>query len=412
MRLIFRIAFRNLFRNMRRSAITIGSLALGLALIFWLQSILRGQNQSLIEAIASAQIGHLQISRGDFRDDRQLHQFFDVSQLGEQYRLPDGAYQSPRIYLPSLVSSGEASYPVSTIGVSPESEIKVTDLFSHLVSGNFLDNSETTECEKKELIISETMAKRLNVNLGDKIVILAAAADGTTGNELLRIKGIFNTGSTEFDNTVTFAHIECAKKIAAISGIHEIAIRLPNDDNTQNHLKAIQTYLPPNLRATSWSDILPKMATIIRFNTSMLMMISVALFIVITLGIVNNLIVGVFERSKEFGVMMALGTPPKIIVFTVLFESMLMVLIAIVLGTGLGAIGVSYHSFFGFDTTPFLGKDAMIGAFRVDPIVHPKVDLLGYFKMVFGSFLLINVAACYPAWRATRFKPIEVMSGR
>lgn len=409
MTFFLRMAIRNLRRNFRRSLITVSSISLGLALIFWMQAVLEGQSYNVISAITSAHLGHLQIQRKDFALNRQPDQFFLPSLAGDYAsKLPPGSSTSDRIYLPVLLSTSDGTTLVQLEGVDPERERKTSTLADIIVEGEFL-KPETGDCESRQLVISKMTAKSLGVGLGNKMVLMTQATDGTLGNELLRVVGLYETGAVEFDRSIALTTRQCAQKIAVMNGIHEIAILLPNNDQTLKLQEEIAKILDPTLQITNWGEALPRMRTVLRYNASMLVMVSIMTFIVMTLGILNTILVSVVERTREFGLMTSLGTKSSVVIFLVLTETLMTGAISVGVGTFLGWAAVFYHQINGFDASIFLGNTPMVGMFKLSPIAKPILNFTDYFKLVAASFSFVTIAGLYPAMKAARMKPIEAM---
>ncbi|MBL7716143.1 MAG: ABC transporter permease [Bdellovibrionales bacterium] len=404
------MAIRNLRRNFRRSIITISSISLGLALIFWMQAVLEGQNYNVVAAITAAHLGHLQIQRKDFALNRQPDQYFTPAMAGNfEKHLPPGSSFSERIYLPVLLSTSEGTTLVQLEGIDPVRERKTSTLADIIKEGEFLKPETKPDCDSRQLIVSKMTAKSLGVGLGMKMVTMTQATDGTLGNELLRVSGTFETGAVEFDRSVALTTRECAQKIAVMNGVHEIAILLPNDTHTLEIQKKIAEGLDPSLQITNWGEALPRMLTVLRYNSSMLVMVSAMTFIVMTLGILNTILVSVVERTREFGLMTSLGTKSNVVIFLVMTETLMTGAISVVIGTALGWSVVLYHQINGFDATWFLGRAPMVGMFKLSTISTPILNLAGYFKLVAASFGFVTLAGLYPALKASRMKPIEAM---
>jgi ABC-type lipoprotein release transport system permease subunit len=407
MPLLLRIAARNLFRNLRRTIITMLTIAFGLAVILWLQCVLAGRNKHIIESITTTYTGNVQLFREDYLKDRLIQ--FSFAPIALPAGMPEGTFAAQRIHLPALVSSGEQSVPIQLEGIEPEAEARVTNVKHNLSKGEYLVNDPGPDCESRQIYIGKKLSDLLKVDVGNKIVILAQAADGTLGNELFRVKGIYDSGSPDFDKSFAFAPISCVAKVGAITGIHEIAIRIPDIGKEFEVRDALAKIAPPGVKVTTWRESLPGMATMVKYNEATLVMIASMLFIVITLGIVNTLLMSVFERTREFGVMIALGTTPWQLRSLVVLESLTLGIVASAIGMFLGAAVVLYHQKYGFDLKPFLGDHSSLDQFRLDLTIYPVFKFIPFLKSVATMMGFIVLAGLYPAWRASMLKPVEAM---
>lgn len=409
MLLVLRLALRNLTRHFRRSLITILSIGFALAVILWLQAILAGSNKNIIDTITSTSYGHMQIFRADYQKDHLIQQTFPLSDLKlEDLASKEHFEWAPRLILPSLISSGEQSFPIVLEGIDPAREAKVTNVRDNLAKGEFLRPEENGQCTHA-VYMSRSLARLLNVKLGNKVVLLAQASDGTLGNELLRIKGLFDSGSPDYDKGIVFTTLPCVRQIGVLKGVHEIAVHVSSGGDEVQIRQDIKQRLPQGLTVMTWRQIQPRLAAMTNFNDASLILVSLMLFIVISLGILNTFLVTVFERTTEFGVMMALGTAPWRIVALVLSESLFLGLAASLIGILVGAAVIAYHYHTGFDLTPLVGNSLAVGSFKLKLLIYPIFNLTGALKAVAITLLVVLAAAIYPAIRASRLRPIDAI---
>ncbi len=382
------------------------SIAFGVAVLFWIQCILAGRNENMIQKITSTYTGHLQVARKDYNESHLPAMSFNTE---PRWPVEVQDQVSPRVHLPSLISSGEDSVPVMLEGIVPNSEARITRLKEELIQGEFLSDDARPTCDRHEVYIGQKLATLLHVGLGDKIVILAQATDGTLGNELLRVKGLFNSGSPDFDKSYVFSTLGCVQRIGSLNGIHEWVVRLKSSKSEERIKAMIAATLDQNVEVSTWREALPGVANMLKFNSATFQMITVILLIVIVLGVVNTMVMSVFERTKEFGVMLALGTTPGQLRWLVVAECLLTGAISILAGSILGILAVCYHRFFGFDLSPFFGKTTGSDGFQFDMIIHPIFEVGPFFKLIATIFIFILLAGLYPAYRASVLKPAETM---
>lgn len=406
------MAMRNLRRHLRRTILTASSIAIGLAIVLWLQCILAGRSKNIVDTVTSSYSGYLQLYNSKYLEDKALQQTFKtippqtVHALGKQSKI------THRVQLPSLISTGENSAPILLVGIEPENETQITRLKDYLKDGNFPIPDPDPTCPSRQIYIGKGMAKFLNAEIGSKAVILAQASDGTLGNELFKIVGTFQSKSAAFDKAIAFAPIACVKKVGIIDGNHEAVISLP--DGTQiedpSFIESITKTLPPEMKLTTWRETQPAVANLIRFNDLFFKIISTILYSVIVLGIINTMFMSVMERTREFGVMIAVGTTPKQLVTIVLLESLILGVISSLVGLCIGSIVVWYHSRMGFDISILTGNKYSVDQFSFDPLVYPVLSILPFLKTVFITVLFVMAAGFLPALRASRLKPVEAMS--
>lgn len=412
-----KLAFRNIVRNANRNKFVIASIAMGLSTIFWMKSIFSGHNQNMIQVATTTFIGAVQIHSPEFLKNKSVLEHFSTDELDQKLSSVQDISIAKRIYFPSLISTASDSSLGLVYGIEPEKESKVTELKNNLVRGSYLQEEPKDGCELKEIYLSEKLSDKLKADLGDKIVIMGQAVDGTTGNDLFRVAGIFNTGSGDFDQAHSFIHLRCAQSLAALQNrVHEVAIQpaktiKKTDTELQEEIKKLfaGSEQTNKLEVTTWREFLPNLATMVRVNGGVMNMITFIFFLVITLGVVNSMLMSIFERTKEFGVMLALGVTPGQVRKIIFYESLMLALLSGAVGTLIGFAAVSYHHRYGFDITPFIGgknKSSFVG-FKFKPTVYPMIEWALYLKLLLLEISFIVLAGIYPAAKAARVEPIE-----
>ncbi len=415
MKIYLLLALRNLRRNLRRTLLTISGMAAGFAVLLWLTCILKGTNQQIVDDVTSTQVGHLQVWRTEYLEDPLLSFTFTPKMEEVRRLLPAGSLTAERIFLPALISSGEQSVPISLTGIDPASEAQVTQILASKVEGEYLSSQPDPDCTEREIYLSRALAGLLKVGLGDKVVVLAQAADGTLGNELLRVRGMFDTGSRAYDRSVAFASLSCVRKIGAVTGDHEIVVKLPSNVSIATAQLALQKGIGDigdGLKLTTWREAVPPLAGMVSFNEATLLLISLVLFGVTAFGVVNTLLMSVFERTREFGVMLALGVTPTGVCALILIEAALIGVLAAVIGTILGVLVVSYHFHAGFDLRPFLGTDFVVNQFKLTTLVHPIFSFDRYFILIGATMFFATIAGLIPALHAAKMNVVEAIRHR
>lgn len=421
MKLVLKMAFRNMLRNYRRTAITVLSIALGLAIILWLQCLLSGSNRTAIEKVTSSQVGKIQLIHPAYLEERNPKYFLpaepgDLAAFLAREFPGEDVHFSPRVHLPSLVSSGENSLSIVFTGIDPERERQVTILPTYRYQGEYLEADPSKDCEKRQIIVGKTLADLLKVELGGKIVLLTQAADGTLGNDLFRVRGIYDSGSREYDRGFAYTTLNCAQKLGAVAGIHEIALNFKDEESEAKIYSALQAhYADPAAhggvayRVSSWREMLPRVSTLMKYNSASIVIVSVMLFMLINLGIINTFLISIFERTREFGVMMALGTPARSVLGVVLAECFVMSVVATVLGVAIAVPLILYHMRNGFDITPLTGTEFSISAFKMDRLIHPVFRFAPFFRSLGFTIIAVCAAGVFPAYRASRLQPIDAI---
>ncbi len=400
------IAARNILRNRRRTAITAGGTAFGIVAFVFLFGYFDGFGEELVENTTRYVTGHIQLERAGFRRDLAPElALADAGTLLERVRAaPQVEAAAPRVQAQGLASSAAKSEGIMLFGIEPESERRLTFIHRTIVEGRPLAAGAD-----RDIVVGRTLAAKLGVRLGEKVVVMAQAADGELGTAAYRVRGIFATESGSFDGAMAFVNLPAAQSLLALgSRVSTINIRLRERDALDQGLQDLRQRIPtPGIVFTPWHELLPQVDEMVRLNRVISNIVLAIAFLVIAMAIMNTVFMAVAERTREFGVMMALGTPPAAIERMVIYETLVLMALASLLGYGLGAALVVYYGRGGIDLSGFFrGYSAIPG---LTGIVHPKL-LAGH---IGPPGLLLFVASVgvslYPARQAARLDPVRAI---
>lgn len=403
------IAGRNILRNRRRTAITAGGTAFGIVAFVFLFSYFDGFGEDLIENSTRYVTGHVQIERAGLRQDHAPELAFENSatllqQLGA---VPEVEAAAPRVQAQALASSAAKSEGIMLVGISPEAERAVTFIHRTIVEGQPL--AEGAEGADRDIVVGRRLAERLGVRLGEKMVVMAQAANGELGTAAYRVRGIFATESDSFDGTMAFVTLPAAQSLLALgSRISTINLRLRDRATLADGLPALRRLAgPAGLSVEPWQALLPQVDDMVRLIRVISNIILAVAFLVIAMAIMNTVFMAVAERTREFGVMMALGTPPAAIERMIVYETLALMLLASIVGYGIGIALVAYYGGQGLDMSGFFRGYAAIPG--LTGIVHPTL-VAGHIVVpglvLFVASVLISL---YPAARAARLDPVRAI---
>lgn len=411
---LWQIAWRNLGRNVKRTTITVAAIALGYTMLLLFACLLEGIRQQMIENGTGLVLSHLQVHAPDYYPDRSLYHTIggqkgtDVQQLRAALEtLPAVRAASPRVYGYGLVSTQEHSAGAELLGVEPTQEARVTTLHTRIFHGHYL-----SEQDPHGIVLGDKLAALLRVGLGSEVVIVTHAADGSIGNDLYRVRGIFHTGSDVLDRTLVLMPLRTVQDLLGLEAnrVHEIALHLTNAAEATAVAAAVQQHLRPLLavEAHAWPALAPELAEYARLNRSSTAILFAIVFVVAVIGVMNTMLMAVFERTRELGVLMALGMRPSSVVGLVLAEAGLLAIVSLLLGGGLSIPFLWYLAAYGLDLRRVLDSLSIVGVV-LDPIWYGRHDLATYLQAGLGLALTAMAAALYPALRAARLHPVEAM---
>jgi putative ABC transport system permease protein len=400
------IAARSILRNRRRTAIVIGGTAFSIFAFVFIFGFFDGFFDEMVENSTRYMTGHVQLERAGFRKDLAPElAIAEPQRLLQQVReVPNVAAATPRVQAQALASSASKSEGILLVGVDPDAERKVTFIHDTIVDGRAIEPGAD-----REIMIGRRLAEKLRVRLGEKIVVMAQAADGELGSAAYRVSGIFATESSAFDGVVAFVTLPAAQSLLALgTRVSTVNLRLADRavlDRTAGELRPLVA--ARGMVLAPWQELLPQLEEMLRFNRIVSDIILAVLLLVVATAVMNTVFMAVAERTREFGVMMALGTPPGAIRRIVVYETLVLLVLASLLGYGVGAVVVEYFGRSGIDLSGFFRGYSTIPG--LTGIVHPKV----FFKTTVppGIALLIAgvLVSLYPAASATRLDPARAI---
>ncbi|PIQ89455.1 MAG: hypothetical protein COV72_02820 [Candidatus Omnitrophica bacterium CG11_big_fil_rev_8_21_14_0_20_42_13] len=400
-----KIALRNIIRNKRRSLITVSAVGFGLGALIFIWSFVDGAHIQMIENYTSLLTGHIQIHSRGFNQREQLE--INISNPQEIINIIEDesplVEASPRIKAFGLISSPEYSSGIIILGVDPLQEIKVSSLHKRLKSGEFLD-----EAESNEIVIGESLARNLNVSLGDKVVIMSQAFDGSIAAGAYYVKGVLDTGAEEIDKSVVLIAYDAAQELFVMPDrASEIVLRLENVENSPAEaLKFRQLLSGKGLEVLPWQEISPILKQWIEFDNGFIWIIVMVVMIVVAIGILNTVLMGVLERTREFGILLSIGTRRRQIITTVAWESLFLGVIGSLIGLCIGYFLSVYFGTAGIDLSVFTQA---LSSFYMEAVIYPRLSLghlLTSMALVLFTSIIVSV---YPAWHAANLKPVEAI---
>lgn len=396
-----RIATRNLLRNRKRSAITVFGAAFAIVAYVFLYGFFDGFGEQLVDNSTRYVTGHLQIEREGLRRDLAPELAFDGSAALAAVRDQSGvAAAAPRVQAQALVSSATKSVGVVLYGVEPELERGITILHRTFVEGTALEQGAD-----RDVVIGRRLAEKLGVRLGEKLVLMAPGRGGELGTAAFRVRGIFATESSSFDGAMVFVTLAASQRMLGLGPrISSINLRLSD----RAEVDAVAARLAPGLAkedlvASTWPRLLPRVADMLGLVRSIRTVIVAVLFLVVALAVMNTVFMAVAERTREFGVMMALGTPPDAVVRMVVYETVALMLVASVVGYAVGAAVVALFGRIGLDLSGFYRDYSAVPG--LTGIVYPRLVVANLVGPGVGLFLASVAVSLYPAARAARLDP-------
>ena len=408
------LAWKNLWRNRRRTVITLAAIAFSIMLVQSLHNLSYGVYAGMVDSGVRAGSGHVAIYRQGYLDSREEQLHFNDGNLVSEIESLDGVTQVlPRYYIPALAQSSRESRGIVLIGVDPTRERRINPFLKKLP-----ENAMIRSTDSRDAIVGTRLLDELQIRIGQKFVVTAQHQDGTLQSELLRVRGVINSGMKDIDSSLIMIGRERAGLLTGNPGrVHELAIILTDPDLEEQVHKQVAEMIgknrmigeDPEIEAVSWERAMPNLANAIKLDYASQKFIFLIILMIVTIGVVNTLLMSVMERMREFGVILALGSRPMTLRGMIMLEALALGLIAAVCGSLLGSLLTWYLVSVGIDLAALVPETLEFGGVIFDPVLrarwHPEwmIHIAGY---VVGLVLL---AALYPAIKAGRITPVEGM---
>ncbi len=400
---LFRMAFRDLGRNRRRTFFSILALAMGLALLITMASFINGEMNNAMDTTIRLQSGHLQLRAQNYDERKTSLKWEDLiedpTQVAEQMsKLEPVVAASPRLFASGIVVSRNRSAGVQIIGIDPASE--ANDPYREgLVSGEFL-----TAADREGILVGRPLAEKMGLSVGDRISLTANTSNGDVSEQLFTIRGIYSTGTSVFDNAIVFLPLQKAQAITRTENhASTIFVLLKDKDQTDVVVNALQS---KSYKILTWKEMNEIIIQTESMATSYMSLFYLIVLAVTATVIINTLIMAVFERTREIGILSAIGMKGRRIMAMFLAESSILAVGGILLGLVLGLLVVAYLERNGF----YIGNMAVGGGgFLIGDTVYAKFSLDDTINVSIMAFIVTLLAGLFPAVIAARMEPVEAL---
>ena len=404
-----KMAWRNIWRNTRRTILTICAIAFASLLLVFMLSFQFGSYETMINTSVKIHTGHLQIQAKDYQKKKDIRLVVapsaELSAILES--IPQVESYTFRGQAFSLVSSKERTYGVLVTGIDPEREATVSRLKSLIRQGGYLNGDDSNQA-----LIGQILARNLRVGVGDELTVLGQGRDGSIAATVVKIKGVYSSGIDDFDRASIHIPLGTFQEVYSMQGaVHEvvtIATSLAEVDDIKAILKtalpSVNSQKP--LIVLDWNELMPGLRQSIEMDLVSGLIFYLLLVLVVAFSILNTFLMAIFERTREFGVLMAIGTTPGRLTKVLLIESMTLTAIGIVAGIIIGSLITLYFQSHGID---FSGASELLSQFGITGRMYPKLSLLSATSGPLAVLVITFLAALYPALKVQRMHPVEAM---
>jgi ABC-type lipoprotein release transport system permease subunit len=397
------LAWRNLWRNHRRTLIMLSAITVGVWAMIFMTALMRGMvDDMLLNGIRNLP-GEVQIHHPQYRDDPSINNSIAV---------PDGkllnALQSAevkawtnRVRVPAVISSERDSRGITLLGVEPKGEAQLSFDLDSIIEGRFLKDSNDNG-----LIIGAKLAERLETRLGKRVVIMSQDPDNNIADRGFRIVGIYKAKMASLEELYVYAGLETVQKLLNLEKqISEVAITGNDYRHVEAWYQQIKEAAGKNLQTQPWYEIDSYLGAMLTMMDGFVLVWVIVIFLALSFGLVNTLVMAVFERIREIGLMQALGMRPSLILYQILIESFFLLLIGLLLGNILAVVTIIPLQD-GIDVSVVAKGLEMMGS---SSILYPALKLNDMLLANIVVIILGLLTSILPAWHAARFNPVEAL---
>ena len=405
------MAWRNLWRNQRRTAIMLAAISVGVWAMIFMSALMRGMVDDMLHRGIDQLPGHVQIHNPLFLDDPSIVNSMPEPASGLRQTL-DGLGVNKwfsRIKVPAIMASERDSRGVVLLGIDPLAERQTILNGAQIIEGRFLASSND-----KGVVIGEKLAHRLETNLGKRVVLSSQDPDNNLAESGLRVVGIYKAELRSQEEIYVYMGKATTQRLLKIEGlVSEVAV-FGDDYREADALQQIVSAAADNSKldlgqivsVKKWSEVNRFLSSTVEVMDGFVLIWIVVIFIALSFGLANTLVMAVFERTREIGLMLALGMRPALVTWQILFESVFLLIIGLLMGNVLAGFSV-YMIGDGIDLSAVAQGFEMSG---MGTTLYPLLLLKDMLTANVVVILLGLATSFFPAWRAAHYDPIRALS--
>jgi putative ABC transport system permease protein len=402
---VFKMAFRNVFRQKRRSLLTALTMFGGFILTALAIGFTDGTFNGIINAFTRSRLGHIQIHPRGYQERPSLN--LTIRNADEIGRIiddtPGAEAWAPRVLSAGLVSVGERTQAARIIGIDPRLEGRTTGFGRKIVGGH-----DFPERPDREIILGAVLARNLRVSLGEEVVVVTQGADGSLANDKYRLTGLVETGDLASDRSTLYLHIDDARELLVLDDrVHEIVVIARSLKKVPGLTAELRRRLARyGLDIQPWQEFAKPFYLAMQAKLKGNQVVLLVLFIVVAIGVLNTALMSVLERRREYGVLKALGTRPRQVFRLIILEIQLLALGSVFLGGAISLPINTYLSHHQFPVSAFFSKPVTFGGMQYTTL-SSEVNLRSFLIPAVTVFVSAFLVSLMPAIKAARTDPAK-----
>ena len=404
MKIVLRLAWRNLWRNHRRTLIMLAAIVVGTWAMIFMTALMRGMVDDMVKDGISVLPGHVQIHHPSFRDDPTISNVIapPSGELLEVLGRPEIVAWSTRVRVPAVISSEQDTRGVTLVGIDPDQERAVSFVADDMTDGRFLESRDDAG-----LVVGRKLVEKMETDLGKRVAIMTQDPENEIADRGFRIVGVFDSKLDQYEEGFVFAGQGTIQKLLGVGdAVSEVAILGTDYRDVEGLTRMVAEAAGPDVEVLPWNEIDTYLGSMLAVMDGFVIVWIVVIFLALSFGLVNTLVMAVFERVREIGLMLALGMTPRSILTQIVAESTFLLVIGLAIGNLLAWATIEPLKS-GIDVS-IVGEGMEL--FGAASVLYPAlyledVVLANVIVIVLGFF-----ASLSPAWRASRYDPVRAIT--
>jgi len=400
------LSWKNIWRNKTRSLIIIFAIVFGVIGGVGFTAFYKGLISQRLEMAIGNEVSNIQIHNPNFQNNKEIND--TIAGISNLTAVLDTfkrikAY-SVRLKCVTMISSANSNEGIMVNGIDPEKEKSVTGIYKYVREGEYLSGAR-----RNGILLGQKLAQKLKVRLRSKVVLTMQTTSGNITYAACKVVGIYKTNNTTFDERNAYVKKTDLAPIIGLDDMagHEIAISVYSDLESDGISASLTNKLDSkNLNIQTWKEIMPELGAMNQASDYVLYIFMIIIFLALSFGIINTMLMAVLDRVREIGMLMAIGMNKRKIFLMIMYETILLMLTGSLVGLGIVYFMINFFGKHGIDLSNFAVGLSSIG---FSSMVYPSLGLAEYLKIVILVMAAGVLSSLVPARKALRLNPSEAI---
>ena len=404
LKVICLLAWRNLWRNHRRTIVMLGAITIGAWAMIFMTALIRGMVNDMVRDGIRALPGHVQAHHPEYRDDPSVTKLIPAgdTDIAQSFAAAGIERWASRVRVPAVISSEYDTRGVVLLGVDPALESTIDAIGNDIVEGRGLEDATDNG-----VVIGKKLAETLETEVGKRVVLMSQDPDNEIADRGFRVVGLFGANLEQHEELYVFTAKATLQRMLKIGdSVSEVAVMSDDYRDVEPLLATVRSRFGDDVEVLPWQELDTYLGSMLAVMDGFVLVWMIVIFLALSFGLVNTLVMAVFERVREIGLMLALGMHPRSILGQIVVETALLLALGLVIGNAL-AVATVFPLRDGIDISIVADGMEMFGAASV---LYPELNLRDAVTANIVVLVLGLLASLSPAWRASRYEPVEAIT--